>query len=49
VKEAAWRYILFMTGPEAERIRVKTMVELGQASEVNPVSLRKLGYEQFLG
>jgi len=49
VKEAAWRYILFMTGPEAERIRVKTMVELGQASEVNPVSLRKFGYEQFLG
>ena len=49
VKEAAWRYVLFMTGPEAEHIRVKTLVDLGQGSVVNPVSLRKFGYEQFLG
>lgn len=48
VREAAWKYVLFMTGPEAERIRVDTMVELGQASQVNPLLLRKFGYEQFL-
>lgn len=48
VRDAAWKYVLFMTGPEAERIRVDTMVELGQASQVNPISLRRFGYEQFL-
>lgn len=48
VKDAAWRYILFMSGPEAERIRVDTMVEFGEASQVNPLLLRRYGYEQFL-
>jgi ABC-type sugar transport system permease subunit/ABC-type glycerol-3-phosphate transport system substrate-binding protein len=48
VKEAAWRYILFMSGPEAERIRVDTMVEFGEAGQVNPLLLRRYGYEQFL-
>ena len=48
VREAAWRYILFMSGPEAEKIRTDTMVEMGQASQVNPVMLRRYGYEQFL-
>lgn len=49
VREAAWRYVLFMTGPEAERIRVETMVELGQASQVNPLVLRRFGFDQYLG
>lgn len=48
VKQAAWRYIQFMTGPEAERIRVDTMVELGQAGQVSPLLLRKYGYDRFL-
>jgi len=48
VRQAAWRYIEFMTGPEAEQIRIRTLVELGQASQVNPLFLRKHGYEQFL-
>lgn len=48
VRDAAWRYVLFMTGPEAEQIRVRTMVELGQASQVNPLALRSFGYGQYL-
>lgn len=48
VREAAWRYVEFMTGPEAERIRVETMVELGQASQVNPIMLRRYGFDQYL-
>ncbi len=48
VGDAAWRYVSFMTGPEAERVRVETMVELGQAAQVNPVTLRQQGYEAFL-
>jgi len=47
VREAAWRYILFITGPEAERIRIDTMVELGQAGQVNPMALRQHGYDAF--
>ncbi len=48
VKEAAWRYILFVTGSEAERIRTTAMVELGEAPQVNPDSLRRFGFERFL-
>lgn len=48
VREAAWRYIEFMTGPEAERIRVETLVELGQAKQINPLALRRFGFEQYL-
>lgn len=48
VRDAAWRYVEFMTGPEAERIRVETMVELGQASQVNPIMLRRYGFDQYL-
>lgn len=48
VRDAAWRYISFMTGPEAESIRIRTLVALGQASQVNPLSLRRQGFEKFL-
>lgn len=47
-REAAWRYIEFMTGPEAERIRIETLVELGQAKQINPLALRRFGFEQYL-
>lgn len=48
VREAAWKYVLFMTGPEAEQIRVRTMVELGQSAQVSPIALRRFGYQQYL-
>lgn len=48
VREAAWRYVEFMTGPEAKRIQVETMVEFGQASNVNPLDLRQYGFNQYL-
>lgn len=48
VRDAAWRYVSFMTGPEAEQVRVATMVELGQAAQVNPLTLRQHGHEAFL-
>lgn len=47
-QEAAWNYIRFITGPEAERIQVDTLVELGQADRINPVTLRRLGLERYL-
>lgn len=48
VKRAAWDYISFVTSEEAERIRVATFVELGQANQVNPTMLRKFGYTEYL-
>lgn len=48
VKQAAFDYINFITSEEADRIRTQTLVELGQANMLNPVSLRKFGYEEYL-
>ncbi len=48
VIDAAWRYIKFLASEGAEKIRTDTLVEIGQASQINPVSLRRFGYEQFL-
>jgi ABC-type sugar transport system permease subunit/ABC-type glycerol-3-phosphate transport system substrate-binding protein len=47
-QKAAWQYIRFLTSDDAERIRVETMIELGLASQVNPIMLRKFGFDQFL-
>jgi multiple sugar transport system permease protein len=47
-KAAAWEYIKFQSSEEAERIKVQTLVEAGMASQVNPVFLRKYGYEAYL-
>ena len=48
VREAAWRYIEFMSGAEAERVRTEALVEMGEAIRVNPRLLREAGYTQFL-
>lgn len=48
VREAAWQYIRFMTSEYAERVRVETMVEMGMAAQVNPISLRRFGFDQYL-
>ena len=48
VREAAWKYIVFTSSEEADRIRTETLVELGLATQVNPVLLRKFGFDQFL-
>jgi len=47
-REAAWKYIRFVTGDEANRIRVATLVELGQAGLLNPIMLRRFGFEEHL-
>ncbi len=47
-REAAWEYLRFVTGPEADRIRISTLVELGLAGIINPASLRQFGFEEYL-
>ncbi|MBN1553618.1 MAG: extracellular solute-binding protein [Phycisphaerae bacterium] len=45
VREAAWKYIQFVTGPEAQAIRVRTYIENGLAEYIRPATLQALGYE----
>ncbi|MCE9613789.1 MAG: extracellular solute-binding protein [Lentisphaerae bacterium] len=45
VRDAAWTYIAFMTGPEAQSIRVQTYIENGLSEFIRPDSLRALGYQ----
>lgn len=47
-RAAAWDYIRFITSEEAERIRTETFVDMGQANLVNPTSLEKFGFAQYL-
>jgi len=48
VRQAAWTYIKFFASEDAERIRTETFVDPGLANQVNPVLLRKFGFDQYL-
>lgn len=45
VREAAWKYIKFVTGPQAQKIRVQTYIDNGLAEFIRPSSLAALGYD----
>ena len=47
-KLAVMRYIWFITGDEAKRIRTRTFVENGFGKFVSPNLLREFGYERLL-
>lgn len=47
VRRAAWEYIKFMSGPEADRIRTRSYVESGMWKYVNPVKLIEHGYSEY--
>lgn len=48
VRDAAWKYIEFMTGPEAQRLRTQVYAEGGLAEFVRPVMLQELGLKDEL-
>lgn len=48
VKRIAWEFVKFQCSDEAERLRTQTLVEAGMAKFVNPVFLRKFGYQEYL-
>ena len=48
IRRAAWTYIQFVTGPEAQRIRVETFVAHGLAPYVRPGPLKAAGYGDLL-
>lgn len=47
VRDAAWEFVKFMGSDEADRIRTKAFVEAGLGNTINPISLRKYGYEDY--
>lgn len=47
-RQAAWRFIQFMCGDEARKLKVKAMVERGQAAFVLPKHLELAGYPQYI-
>lgn len=47
-KRAAWEYIRFVTSDEAEHIRCSALVDLGMGSLINPETLRKFGFTEYL-
>ena len=48
VRDAAWEYIKFWAGDEAQRIKARVYVENGYAKFIAPHYLRKFGYERYL-
>lgn len=48
-RRAAWDLINFLSSDEVQRIRTDTLIEMGLVNQINPVDLRKYGYESFLG
>ncbi len=48
VRDAAWKYIWFYDSEEARKIRLKVMIENGYGKFMNPVYLKRYGYEEYL-
>lgn len=48
IQAAAWDYIWFYNSDEANRIRTEVFVRFGDGRLVNPIYLKKYGYDQYL-
>lgn len=48
VRDAAWRYIRFYDGDEAQRIRTRVFVENGYGQFMPPDRLKRFGYEEYI-
>jgi len=46
---ACWEFIKFFAGDEAARVSTKNFIELGMGNLVNPLMLKKFGYEDMAG
>jgi ABC-type sugar transport system permease subunit/ABC-type glycerol-3-phosphate transport system substrate-binding protein len=46
--EACWKFIQFFAGDDAAHINTDKMVELGMGNLVNPLWLKKFGYQEYL-
>jgi multiple sugar transport system permease protein len=48
IRKAAWKYIEFVTGPEAQQLKMKTFLEFGLEENVKPALLTEGGYEDLV-
>lgn len=48
IREAAWQYIKFYDSPEAQKIRVDKLVELGYGRMLSPQHLKRYGYSEYV-
>ena len=48
IRDAAWKYIEFCTGPEAQRITAETLIGYGLGEFVRPSILQQIGYTDLL-
>ncbi|MBT9147536.1 MAG: L-arabinose transport system permease protein AraP [Syntrophomonadaceae bacterium] len=48
VREAAFQYIWFYDSEEARRIRLEVLIKHGYGPFLNPVYLKRFGYEEFI-
>lgn len=47
-RDAAWQFIKFMAGEEAQRVQTEAFVKQGFAKLINPYHLKKFGYERYV-
>ncbi len=45
---ACWEFIRYMASEEASRVRTRAFVENGLGALVNPIELKKFGYDEYL-
>jgi len=48
IRRAAWEFIRFWDSEEAREIRTRAMVEAGMGKFMNPLYLKRFGYEEYL-
>lgn len=48
VRQAAWEFIKYMGSDEADAVRTKAYVEAGMGMNINPASLLKYGYDEYV-
>jgi ABC-type sugar transport system permease subunit/ABC-type glycerol-3-phosphate transport system substrate-binding protein len=48
LRDAAWKYIHFLSSAEAQRVRTDLMIETGNAMFVSPGLLQQFGYDDLL-
>ncbi len=48
VRDAAWKFIWFWDSEEARQIRMKVMIESGYGKMLNPIYLKRYGYDEYL-
>jgi len=48
IRDAAWKFMRFWAGSEAQRIRTQVYIRNGYGQFLNPAHLRKFGYTEYL-